>query len=104
VINHYISLKCCDVFGRRIIGSISFRETITAERYQEMFVNFISFGLTNKAAGFSKMGLEQIANPAMKVLREIFDGRIISRNFWPPRTPNLSVPDFCLWRFLKERV
>jgi hypothetical protein len=32
----------CAVSGRRVTGPIFFRETITAERYQELITNFIS--------------------------------------------------------------
>jgi hypothetical protein len=37
----------------------------------------------NKTADFSKMGLR----------REFFGGRIISRNFFPPRSLDLSPPE-----------
>ncbi|KAJ4434735.1 hypothetical protein ANN_23303 [Periplaneta americana] len=33
-----------------------------------------------------------------------FDDRIISRNLWPPRSPDLTTPDFFLWGYLKDRV
>ena len=32
------------------------------------------------------------------------DDRIISRNLWPPRSPDLTTPDFFLWGYLKDRV
>jgi hypothetical protein len=43
----------------------------------------------------------------MDLLREIFGERIISKNaefVWPPRSPDLTAPDFFLWGYLKERV
>jgi hypothetical protein len=40
----------------------------------------------------------------MQVLSEFFGGRIISRYSWPPRSPDLSPPDFYLWEFLKGNV
>jgi hypothetical protein len=33
----------------------------------------------------------------MKLRNEIFGERVISRNVWPPRSPDLTPPDFCLW-------
>jgi hypothetical protein len=43
----------------------------------------------------------------MDLLRDIFGERIISKNaefVWPPRSPDLTAPDFFLWCYLKERV
>ena len=37
-------------------------------------------------------------------LREFFDDRLISKNLWPPRSPDLSPPDFYLWGYLKGVV
>ncbi|KAJ4434753.1 hypothetical protein ANN_23322 [Periplaneta americana] len=33
-----------------------------------------------------------------------FDDRIISRNLWPPRSPDLTTSDFFLWGYLKDGV
>jgi hypothetical protein len=35
----------------------------------------------------------------MQILSEFCGGRIISRNLWLPRSPDLSPPDFYLWNF-----
>ena len=43
---------------------------------------------------------------SMAVVREMF-GTVISRFgdiAWPARSPDLTVPDFFLWGFLKDRV
>jgi hypothetical protein len=40
----------------------------------------------------------------MQMLSEFFGGCIISRNLWPPRSPDLSPPDLYLWGFLKENM
>ncbi len=43
----------------------------------------------------------------MHLLRNIFGERIISRNvtiIWPPRSPNLTAPDYFLWDYLKESL
>jgi hypothetical protein len=38
------------------------------------------------------------------MLSDFFNGRIISRNLWLPRSPDLSPQDFYLCGFLKENV
>ena len=43
----------------------------------------------------------------MQMLQNIFQDRIISRSCeinWPPRSPDLTSPDFFLWGYLKEKV
>lgn len=47
------------------------------------------------------------ARETMNLLNEHFPGRIISRyaDFaWPPCAPDLTVPDFFLWGYLKSKV
>jgi hypothetical protein len=40
----------------------------------------------------------------MAYLESVFTGRIISKRLWPPRSPDLSPPDFFLWGNLKDTV
>ena len=43
----------------------------------------------------------------MQLLTAMFQDRIISRNYdfeWPPRSPDLTAPDFWLWGYLKDKV
>jgi hypothetical protein len=40
----------------------------------------------------------------MKLLNEFFGERVISRNLWPPRSPDLTPPDFYLWGAAKSAV
>jgi hypothetical protein len=44
------------------------------------------------------------ANNSMKLLNEIFGERVISRNLWLPRSPDLTPPDFYLWGAAKSAV
>ena len=47
------------------------------------------------------------AKASMSLLREIFPQHTISRIgdiAWPPRSPDLTVPDFFLWGYLKSTV
>ncbi|GFX33121.1 uncharacterized protein TNCV_5042891 [Trichonephila clavipes] len=39
---------------------------------------------------------------SMKVLTEFFDDRVISKGLWPPRSPDMSIPEFLLWGYLKN--
>lgn len=43
----------------------------------------------------------------MQLLTAMFQDRIISLNSdfeWPPRSPDLTAPDFWLWGYLKDKV
>lgn len=43
----------------------------------------------------------------MAALRNMFPGPLVSRHGdfnWPPRSPDLTSPDFFLWGYLKARV
>lgn len=47
------------------------------------------------------------ARATTDILKAAFPGRLISRFgdlHWPARSPDLTVPDFFLWGFLKSRV
>jgi hypothetical protein len=44
------------------------------------------------------------ANNSVKLLNEIFGERVICRNIWPPRLPDLTPPDFYLWGAGKSAV
>jgi hypothetical protein len=43
-------------------------------------------------------------NSTMELLKQFFDVRIISKNLWPPRSPDLTHPDYFLWGYLKQVV
>jgi hypothetical protein len=40
----------------------------------------------------------------MEMLKQFFDDRIISKNLWPLRSPDLTPPDYFLWGYLKQGV
>ena len=40
----------------------------------------------------------------MREIESIFKGRIITKNLWPPRSPDLTPADFFLWGPLKGKV
>jgi len=41
------------------------------------------------------------SNGSMRGIESGFKDRIISKNFWPPRSPDLTTADFFLWGLLK---
>jgi hypothetical protein len=40
----------------------------------------------------------------MKFLNEVFGERVISRNVWPPHSPDFTPPDFYLWGAAKSAL
>jgi hypothetical protein len=40
----------------------------------------------------------------MALINSFFMGRVISKNLWPPRSPDLSSADYFLWGILKDKV
>ena len=50
------------------------------------------------------VAIAHTANNSMKLLNEIFGERVISRNLWPPHSPDLTPPDFYLWGVAKYAV
>jgi len=41
---------------------------------------------------------------SLALLDDVFADRIISKTIWPPRSPDLSPPDFFLWGAMKNSV
>jgi hypothetical protein len=46
--------------------------------------------------------ISHTANSTMEMLKQFIDDRIISKNLWPPRSPDLTPPDYFLWGYLKQ--
>jgi hypothetical protein len=44
------------------------------------------------------------ANWTMEMHKQFFDDRIISKNLWPPWSPDVTPPDYFLWGYLKQVV
>ena len=40
----------------------------------------------------------------MVILHEFFGKTLIYKGLWPPRSPDLTSPDFVLWTYLKDSV
>jgi len=108
----------CAVSSRGVIGPYFFENeeritmTVTSDRYVEMLQSFVAPALNNfpqlHKAWFQQDGAtSHTARQSMAAVRELFGNRVISRFGgipWPPRSPDLSVCDFFLWGYLKNRV
>ena len=44
------------------------------------------------------------SNASMRQIQSFFKDRIISKNLWPPRSPDLMPADFFLWGLLQGKV
>ena len=56
-------------------------------------------GITNKDGATC-----HTANGSMREIDSFFKDRIISKNLWPPRSPDRTPADFFLWGLLKGKV
>ena len=111
--------KCtvwCGITANEIIGPYFFEDeegnqvTVTGARYRTMIQDFLEPWVQAKP---EQMWFQQdgatahTARESIQMLQNIFQDRIISRGCeinWPPRSPDLTSPDFFLWGYLKERV
>ncbi len=80
--------------------------TITAECYRGIIVQFIS--LLKPEERYCTLQQDNatahIATDTYNMLKEFFDDRLINKNHWPLRSPDIPSADYFLWVFLKERV
>jgi hypothetical protein len=91
----------------RIVGPLFFEEIVNSNRYCSMLYEFI--GLLGEDeitySWFQQDGATaHTANNSTKLLNEIFGERVISRNLWAPRSPDLTPPDYYLCRAAKSAV
>ena len=107
----------CGITARKIYGPYFFENaagasvTINGDRYRTMLQDFL-FPLlpadNNNGIWFQQDGATaHTARETINLLREQFPNRVISKNGdlrWPPRSPDLTPPDFFLWGYLKEKV
>ncbi len=100
----------CAISRSGIIGPYFFRETARGENYREMISNFFIPELLQSGMDMSEQYFQQdgatphTARESVQLLRTHFDNRLITNPQWPPRSPDLTPPDFFLWGALKGRV
>ena len=90
------------------IGPIFFTETINSDRYiNDVLKPFLTkLSDTDKRIGYFQQdgATAHISNASLTFLQTIFGSRIISKNLWPPRSPDLTPPDFYLWGAMKNKI
>jgi hypothetical protein len=109
----------CGLSSFGILGPYFFEDnnghavTVTAERYVAMLNEFLLPELRRRHNDIRLVWFQQdgatshTARISMHTVREMFPGRVISRNgdvAWPPRSPDLSPCDYFLWGYLKHKV
>jgi len=104
------------VWSRGIIGPYFFEDedgkaiTVKSHLYTEIINEFLSPNLPPNSGilWFQQDGATaHTAVISIAALRRLFPQRVISRFGdvpWPPRSPDLSTPDFFLWCYLKSKV
>ncbi|KFM61439.1 hypothetical protein X975_20872, partial [Stegodyphus mimosarum] len=105
----------CGVTSEKIIGPYFFEDergnaiTVTGARYHEMLEPFVRPTVQDTAEVWWQQdgATAHTARQTMQLLRDMFGERLISRNAdfnWPANSPDLTVPDFFLWGYLKNCV
>lgn len=107
----------CGVCADMVIGPFFFENeagktvVINQERYRDMVTNFLMPIVRDN--GMEHFWFQQDGAPphtaraTIDVLKRLFPGRLMSKNgdfHWPPRSPDLTPPDFFLWGYLKSKV
>jgi len=96
----------CAISRRRIIGRLFFETSINAEAYQELIQQFIALLQVDEPNCWFQQdsATARTAASTMVILHECFGENLISKGLWPPRSPDLTSPDFFLWSYLKDTV
>lgn len=93
---------------RRIIGPIFFHENINAERYRtqilEVFINQLHDDELERGYFQQDGAPPHVAHDTLRYLEEFFGDRLISRDRWPSRSPDLTPLDFYLFGYLKNKI
>lgn len=107
----------CALWYAGVIGPYFFENaggeavTVNGNRYRAMITEFLWPELSN--IGLKNMWFQQdgatphFANQTIALLKEKFNGRVISRNGdvnWPARSCDLTPLDFFLWGYVKSQV
>ncbi len=96
----------CAVSRRRVVGPFFFYDTITAARYQVIVRDFIaSLEIDERDSWFQQDGAPgHSAGSTTDLLREFFGERLIAKGLWPPRSCDMTPPDYFLWGMVKDYV
>jgi len=92
---------------QRLIGPIFFEGTIKTAAYMEIFNTFVNqLNDEELSVGYFQQGgaTSHTSQASMAKIQSFFGDRVISKGVWPPRSPDLTPPDYFLWKYLKGRV
>jgi hypothetical protein len=83
-----------------------FETSINAEAYQELIQQFNALlKVDERNCWFQQdSATAHTAASTVVILHEFFGENVISKGRWPPRSPELTNPDFFLWSYLKGTV
>jgi hypothetical protein len=83
-----------------------FETTINAETYQELIQQFIALLQVHERNCWFQQdsAIAHTTASTIEILHEFFGKNVISKGVWPPRSPDLTSPDFFLWSYLKDRT
>jgi hypothetical protein len=92
---------CCAVSGTRIIGLIFFERTVNTEVYMNIFEEFCA-QLTEEERQsflFQQDGATcHTSRVSLQRVHDVFSEEgMVSKNLWPPRSPDLTTCDYFLW-------
>lgn len=98
----------CAVSRSRIIGPIFFNTTVTSEVYRSDIL-FPFIGQLNEEELLNSFfqqdnATAHTAHASMDLLGDVFGERVISQGLWPPRSPDLTPPDYFFWGAAKSTV
>jgi len=75
--------------------------------YMEIFNTFVNqLDVDELSIGYFQQdgATSYTSHASMAEIQSFFDDRVISRGLWPPRSPDLTPPNYFLWGYLKGRV
>ena len=92
---------------QRIIGPIFFEETVKTAACMEIFNTFVNqLDDEELSVGYFQQdgATSHTSHASMAEIQSFFGDRVISKGLWPPRSPDLTPPDYFLRRYPKGRV
>jgi len=90
-----------------IIGPNFFNATITTDAYMEIFNTFVNqLDDEELSIGYFQQdgATSHTSHASMAEMQSFLGDRVILKGLWPPRSPDLTPPDYFWWGYLIGRV
>ena len=105
---HWEKVEICWVIpGRRIISPICLEGNVDTTEYLHIFLT-VCWRAGQRGSHARLPPARRGTRPHVKIIHgnhpEFLEDRLISKDLWPPRSPDLPPPVLFLWGCLKERV